>query len=738
MSEEFMQPPFLNKFLPPKEKDDYFFLLEIFPDKIKAAACKIAKEEVDVLATAAKEAGDAWEETTLRIDEALSEVEKIFSQETTVNKVILGLPPEDVQDGKIKEEKLVMIRELCYKLSLTPIGFVEVPLAITYFLQKQEGGPQTLILIREGQRLAVSLIRVGKITNHTVVDRTDNVALDLEKALVSFADVEILPSKILLYDGQAEADLEKTRQTLMNYPWPTRTSFLHFPKIETATKDLDLKAIALAGASEMAQTIEIVKVEEKEKTVVEESGARAENFGFVKNQDIFEETPLVPRVTDESVIGQEVEFVPEETVTTPATKSSLFREKILAKIKLPSFKLPHLSATFRLKTFLGQKAKLLIAAVVGLLLLLSGGAAVALWSFPAAQVKIILESKILEQEAEITLNPKATAVNEAEKEIPGRLFEMEKKGIKKGKTTGKKLVGEPAKGEIVIYNKTANSKTLKKGTVLVSPNNFKFTLDEEVNVASASEGIGNLVFGKQNGRVTAEKIGPEGNLGVGQEFSFADFPTTSYSARNEVAFSGGTSRELSTVARIDQEKLIATLSVELTEQAKKDLQEKLTAGEKLLEGTLTSQVKSKKFNKEVDEEASEIELELSLSFTADGYKEDDLIAVLEKMIISSIPSGFEFRRNEVKMEISEVTKKKDGNLVFKMNFSASLLSKINETDIKKSLTGKTIDEADKMLRSLGNVAGFEVKFERKLPFGLDKNRLPRLSQNIQIETSSRQ
>lgn len=690
-----MPPSILTKFLSKtEEKSDYFFTLEICQDKIKTAACELKQGEVNILGVGAADGGGSWEETTIAVDKALSLVEEKFPPGVKVNKVVLGLPTEYTQDGKIEENKLVSIKELLQKLSLVPLGFVEIPLAIVHLLQIQEGGPQTLILLRAGKELTVSLARVGKITNNLTVARTENIASDLERVITSFSDIEVLPSRILIYDDGS--NLETTRQALMNYPWLTKASFLHFPKIEIAPADLDIKAIAFAGAGETTRVIEVP----------------ATDFGFVKGEDVLEQEPAPP---------------PKPAAPAP--------QIVLPKFALPRLRIPQFFLLGNLKTLLAQKFGLVFLLAALILILVGGGIAAASWYLPRAQVALVLESQTLEQPLEVSLNSKITVVDEANKEIPGLTLEVEEKETKKATTTSKKTVGEPARGELTIYNKTTNNKTFKKGTILLSSNNLKFSLDEEVTVASASESIDNLTFGKQNARLTAANIGPEGNLGVGQEFHFDEFPTSSYTARNEVAFSGGISREISVVGRSDQEKLLATASTELTEQAKKDLNNKLGQGEKLIEKTLSGTITSKKFDKEVDEEATELSLDLAMHFTISLFKEDDLLNLWEKNIVAAIPTGFEFKRSETKIEITDLQKKKDGTWVLKANCSTTLFPKIDTLDIQKNLAGKKLTEVDNYLRNLGNVAGYEIKFSQNLPW--TKNMLPKIAANILIETRSR-
>ncbi len=724
-----MPPSILTKFLPNnQEKKDYFLALEICREKIKTAACEIREGEVEVLATAISNFSGSWDEATTAADEAISQVEAKFPPEIEVNKVVLGLPTEYTSEGKIETEKLSNIRTLLGKLSLTPLGFVEIPLAVINFLQRQEGGPQTLILVRAGEQLDVSLVRIGKITNTASAPRTDNIALDLEKAIASFTGVEILPSRILVFDGH---DLENVKQSLMNHPWVTRASFLHFPKIETAPEDLDIKSVAFAGASEIAQVEEMVGEEKAETAETkEEIPAQSNDFGFVKDEDILEKQPVQRAENLPSVPPPP--FSQEERPVGPTTKKFNFPKIGLA---LPLSKLSNLFV--KLKQGIGgriprsNKIALVGVFVVLAILILGGGAMAASWYFPTAKVNLLLKPQTLEQPMELILNSKATSINEANKEIPAFTVEVDEKETKKATTTGKKTVGEPAKGEVSIYNKTTNSKTLKQGTTILSSNNLKFTLDSDVTIASASESVGSLTFGRQNAKVTASAIGPEGNLGVGQDFHFADFPTTSYSARNDVAFSGGTSREVSVVSKADQEKLLSSATTELTESAKKDLQGKLGAGEKIIEQTISGAVATKKFDKDVNDEAGEVSLDLSMHFTALSFHDNDLLSLLEKNIAPSVPSGFEFKRENVTTQIGEFTKKKDGTLNVTVDFSVNLLPNVNTEEIKKNLLGKSLSEADTYLRSLGNIAGYEINFGRRLPFG--KN-LPRLKQNISIET----
>ena len=343
-------PKFLHK---EKKEKNLFWALEIGENFLKAAACEIENGKIGILGTAAEEYDGNWENAILAADKILSTLEENTLQ--NLDKVILGLPMNYVAEGKIKPEYLTQIKSLCQKLSLIPLGFVEIPLAMANFLKTENNGPESLVLAHLGQKLEVSLIRVGKVTNNTTLERSDNLSLDLENALKSFSDVEVLPSKILIYGGQ---NLETAKQELMSYPWTSRASFLHFPKVEIGEADLDLKSISFAGATEMG--------------TVEGNEGVGESGG---DEKILEEAKTGPEIVEGDNFGfskvEESEKPAENVLVTEEVKEKfkLTKPKFsLPKLTLPKFKLPLLTLpNLRLPLIVLDKKSALILGSLGVL-----------------------------------------------------------------------------------------------------------------------------------------------------------------------------------------------------------------------------------------------------------------------------------------------------------------------------------------------------------------------------------
>lgn len=718
---------FLAKILPLKKEEKEFFLaLQIKSGQVKAAVWEKEEEKITLIALSDVSYSGDWEEVVRAADEAIVEASGGVPQEK-IEKVILGLPQDWASDNKILTPHLTDLKKLCTQLSLKPLGFVVIPEAILNYLKQIEGVPPTALLIGlDGESLTLTLVKAGRIEGSRVVKNEEGVKLPekVEEAVASFG-AEVLPSRIILYDGKWE--LEELKDNLSSHHWSDKLPFLHLPKIEILEKNFDIRALALASGLKMggvvaqeeitteepAQTEE--DTEEPEEEVLE-SVPQKELLGFVKDRDILENE------------GEEEERVleyPQETgekKPLPSLPKTGFKPRLpsLSLPSLPSFDLPQFNFSF-----LGGAAKPLFFLAL-LLVFAAGGAFAAWWYLPKAEVKIWVEAKPMEKEAEITLAQSEGIPGE----VAGVALEVEESASKIAAATGKKTVGDPAKGKIAIYNKTENEKKFPQGTVLLG-GGLKFTLDEEVTVASTA--AFSTSFSSVEGEVTAFEVGPEGNLGGGTNFSFKDFPTSSYFAKTEEGLSGGTSKEVPAVAKADRDKLLEELSAELTRKAKGDLQGKLKGEEKLVEETLTQAVEEKKFDKEVGEEASEVSLTLSVNFKALSYNEGEVRQRFLKILEEATPPGHSLVKEETKIEILGVNKKVKETTV-KMVAKAKFLPKLNLEEIKTNIVGKKKSAAEEYLKNLGGVSQVEILIRFPLPLRLQT--LPHLLQNITLEAIS--
>lgn len=693
------------------ESVEYFVALQIGASSVGAAVFTTKEGKAHIVGSSSEAYSGSWDELISATDSAITKAAHSIHL-SDIKKAVFGFPPTFLEGDKIKKDKLPNLKKLTTELELTPSGFVVIPEAINFFLEEKEGGPQTVVLVGVSkQELIVSLFRGGKLFGQAVVARSEQITKDFEKAFNSFTNVEIFPSKILLYDG---VDIDKIKEELLKYPWADNSKFIHFPKIETLSAEFCLLSVASSAASELSKAI--VGDEENTKTLSLETKS---------SDDINAKTAKKVDASDLGFIKEEDELEKEEenfqVIDSPKRKG--FR-----------LTLPHISLPTIPKLVFFGRSKLLILGIVILGLLFFAGYTFASYSLPKATITLIVDPKLFEQEKAVSISPDIVTPSQATGEIPGKQLETQVALSKTVPATGKKLVGEEAKGTVTIYNKTTSSRTFDKGTK-ISAKNLTFTLDNNIEVPPASETLDGLTYGKAGVSATAAKIGAEGNVTSQTEFVIEDFSTSSYLARNDQAFTGGTSREVNAVSAKDQDDLLNQLTQELKTKAQADLLQKLVNGEKLLNESIVGEVVSRKFSHEAGAETKEVTLTLELKYKALIYQENDFTQLMEKIVQENIPEGFEFVPKETSVDVSSTQASEDQNFRFNARFSARLFPKLDIESIKKEVTGLSLQDLDSYIKQLNAVVGYEIDFDS--PFSFFTSKTPRLSKNISIEVKPR-
>ncbi|TSC87604.1 MAG: Uncharacterized protein G01um10147_582 [Microgenomates group bacterium Gr01-1014_7] len=703
---------------------EYFFALNISNEKLSAALWTIEGRSLKILEEASQ-ACSSLDDLVPTTDKLLDKVLGI--RELNVSKILFGVPSSWLTDGNLKEENLKVLRGLVKELELKPLAYVETAHALVHFLEKQDSIPPTAVLVGfEQNHLIVTVVRAGKLDGVKVVARGDSSGASIEKALLTFTNVETLPSKILLYGSETS----ELKSQLLSYAWMSKLSFLHFPKIEVLQPEMEIKSVCLAGASEIKGDVHYTEHHE-EKTVKkvtaftaaqeegeangkeEKAQEAAENLGFVVG-DVSEqgkETKTEPESESEekpfespSSFGSEL-ALPEEAV--PTSEHKLSKRRFLPKLPKSPVKLAILFG---------------FIAAIGIIL-------VAYLFLLKAEVKVFVEPKVLEKETQVTADPKQKNVDEEAKIIPGQMVEVDVSGTSKAASSGKKQIGDPAKGTVIIYNKTSESKSLSKGTTLTS-SGLKFTLDVSINIASQSASDSGITYGKTNATVTASVVGADSNLPSGSELTVGSPSSSQVSAKAEGNFSGGTSKDVTVVSDEDQKKLLASLASDLRRQARQKLQEKLP-GKKILEEALLEDNVKKSYSKNINDQASEFSLNLTIHYKGTAFEDKDLKLIVGKLVTTQVPEGFELNLEGTETQANVSKLEKDGKLIFLAKFKAKLMPKINKDELVNKIKGKSAKEADKILKGMDNVLGLDIKLTPSLPSILQ--RLPVFGKNIKLE-----
>lgn len=671
---------------------EYFFALNISSEKLTAALWQLNGKQLNILETAS-ETYTSLDNLTATADKLLDSVLGI--KEIEPQKILFGVPSTWLKDENLKDENLKLLRDLVKELELTPMAYVESANAMIHLLDKTDGVPPTAILVGfEKHNLTVTVVRAGKLDGVKVVSRGDSSGADIEKALLVFTAVETLPSKILIYGPDATG----LKSQLLAFPWMSKLSFLHFPRIETLQDDIEIKSVCLAGASELENNIVYMEHAAHHRLVKPSLIPEAqESSGFIVGDVSL----------SESEKGSE-ESISEDNLTED--KDLMVPQEVKEKPK----KKPH----FR---------NIAVLVVISLILLLSLAVYLLL---PKAEIKIFVEPKVVEKDTTVVADPDQKEVDENAKIIPGQIVNTEISGSAKDNASGKKQIGDPAKGTVIIYNKSNESKQLGKGTALTSSNGLKFTLDVSVTIASQSAADSGITYGKTNATATASVVGADGNLASGSELTIGNLSSSQVSAKAEGNFSGGTSKTVTVVSSDDQNRLLASLGSNLKKQAQQKLQE-AQSEKKILEEALNEEILKKSFSKNINDQASEFSLNLTAKYKGTAFEDKDLKLIVSKLVTTDVPEGFELNLadTETQADVSKV--EKDGKLIFLARFKAKLLPKIDEEKVRNQIKGKGVMEAENILKEMENVLGSEIKITPTLPKILQ--RIPILGKNIKIK-----
>lgn len=712
-------------FTKPKETFEYFFALNITQDNVEGAVWGIEGNKLVIINSASHKyetEADLVKAANYALDEALAD----FQPEPV--KVLFGVPDAWLQDDDLKPDFLRLLRKIVKELDVEPMAYVSTTHALSHMLQKNQGGtPLTAILVEVVDPLVVTVVKGGKALGSKIEKRTSDLPNDIEKALASFSDIEVLPSKIVIYGPN---NVEKYKEELVGFSWMAQLPFLHLPKIETLDIGDTLKAVCLAGASELNTHIDyrfgkstydpnaVVSVGAHKASKLLEDNNLEETAGFVagdikQNASGYHPDDQAPRRHPQPLNN---EYTNVYQKSNPLFK---FFAPVLAFLPLSKLSLP------------AKMPKLTIIIPVAILFLL----VLAYVFLPKAKVTVFLDMRILEKDAEVIADPNITAVDEEAKKIPGKTVTAEVDGSLKGEATGKKKVGEAAKGKIIVYNATSRSITLAKGTTMTADKGLKFVLDSEVQIASKSASAADPPSKSGVVDASASDIGPDGNISAGTDLTVGNYGKSDVVAKVETAFSGGVSKDVTVVSSDDQKRLLAALTSELRKKAQDDIQGSLEGGMKVLSEGLTEQIISQAYSKKVGDQATEFTLDLRAKYSGTAYNENDLKTIVSKLVETNVPEGYELDLSQTETQADVAKIEKDGRLIFAAKFRAKLMPKINQDQIRKDLAFKTPAEVVEKVRSIENVIGSNIEITPSLPGPLQ--RLPILPQNITVEITAK-
>jgi hypothetical protein len=535
--------------------------------------------------------------------------------------------------------------------------------------------------------------------------------------------------------SQSEEQTEK--ETSLNEEIPSKRARHH----EAAPEDEEPEEKdeeSEASEEEPTNDADGEKTEKKEA----ESTISGDNFGFVTDDDITKSHPQ--RDLPEPARNRLSEAMAGGEKPTHHTAATSFRVNLdqeenlegresdnlrepkhtranplafLPMIKLPTLSMPALSGR--------KKFMLPIGILIGLLLFVFG---ISAYFNNSVQAHILLSVKpeIVTQDTTVTFS--GTSGNDFSKKIiAAKPLETTVEGTMTIDTTGKKDVGNKAKGTVTVYNNANSSVKLENGSAIKSSNGVTFLLDKEVTISSAS---GDIFSGTKPGTadvaVSAKDIGTEGNLPSGTKFTVGS--NSSLAAKNDSAFSGGSKKQVQVISKNDVAKLRAELPKSLEGKAKEAIAQKAGDDETVLPFISVVSLDKAKFDNDVDDEAKKVTLTASVKFEALAY-ENHAINTFAKSLLKEKYSQ-DISDKSIKYAITSPEENKD-SVAAKLGIEAGLLPDIDTADVVSKVEKMSLKDAKSFLSGLAQVSDSKITFSPNIP--LLPSLLPSLPDHISVE-----
>lgn len=743
-----MRLPFLPK-LAKKNNYSYFLVLILRDEKANAVIFEELNGKIRTIGRHEEYFKDSINNVEIEelldvLDKTISTAEESLPPNIETQKTILGVKADWTEDNKIKKNHLSKLKQVCDELGLTPIGFLVVPEAISHLLQKQEGAPVSAILAEIGKKSAsVSVIKAGKIMETKSSEIHQSPSFTVDALLKNLILSEILPSRIIVFNGE-----EDFSQEFISHQWSKSLPFLHLPQIVNLPLGFDAKAVLFGAAVQMGFEVlekdipqpsisrrkveesieapEVVKEEEAEK-IKEEN-----DFGFIANEDIAKNSP--PSVKEEVGNIAEITQHPLEQTKTPVIN---FLSKLSGLITLaqPIFiKIFEGIKKIDIKRFIPKRStsvggkKIFIFIIPLILIIIYFLIHIFLTS---ATVVLSIKPKVINQTESVTFS--STVDKSTDNTIAAKDLSVTQEGVTSTSTTGKKEVGEKAKGTVTVFNISDTTETFPQGTVIISSNQLEFTLLDKVTVASGSgDAISGKTPGKANVNAQASKSGTEYNLPSNTKFSIGN--DSSIAAKNDNPFSGGTKKEITVVAKEDVNKLLTELPKKLEQKAMEEFKKTLPSETALLPVFIKNNVTKKNFDKDIGDQSNQLVLTGTVNYQALSYNRNDLSSFAKKIIQKGTSKDLIANDKDIKIDIKNIDKKNGNEVSADLDIKGILLPNINSQDLINKIKGLSIKDVTALLTKIPGVSKVNISIFPNLPFF--KKSLPNIFRNIKILTNN--
>jgi len=624
--------------------------------------------------------------------------------ESTLSKTIFFLHSWmiDTESAEIKDPYKGIIKKIAKELKLDPMGYIDVQEALVEYLRSKTLQDTITIEVNK-TKWGVAIFHEGKQIFSQYTARTDSPGDDIQSILQSLPRHIHLPSSIHVF-GHEDMDLVRTE--LEAFDWEPHV-FLQKPSLDVISQSELHSLLVKIVSQEVISQDEISNAPvdplvTTDQVTVGEVVQSEDEFRSVVGGDVRAKQPII---SEPSILPSEV------TRIEPPSRSR-------SRFALPSFSLS-------LPGKLTGKKPILVGALAGIVLF----SLFAIYEYFFHTIEITVYPKVQAFQKSFDLTP-SVITGESPSEFAVILRETSKEYEESIATTGKRDVGEKAKGTVEVLNFDSDQKTFAKGTVL-RKGDLEFLLDNELKVASSSglTSEGNKVPGKQKGSVTAKEIGPTSNITKATVLSVGSLSQTLAVAIADSAFTGGTKKEVQTIARVDMDKLKKSVEEKASAIDTNVLGAQISMNEQLLSDLTDISLGKTTYSGQVGDEAKQLKIKAESTVSYFTYDQELLKKELLTLVQKELSEGIEVEEDiSFSIDAAKIdTKDKLANLV--ADVDAKTYKKIALEEIRKQSVRTSFSGLPAKLTASQELA--EVKVKSSSPFSLWT---PLFEKNITVTT----
>ncbi|GIW63054.1 MAG: hypothetical protein KatS3mg090_0880 [Patescibacteria group bacterium] len=641
------------------------------------------------------------------LESVLDEIKENFKDRP--NKIVFFLTSFfiDKDSSKIKKVYLKEFSDICKKLSLKILGYIETQEAIVKkFLQS---GQKTAVFVEiDSSRAFANLIENNKVSysvfNLFVADKLTNV----KDSVVNVLPDQPKLDKIIIADY---LDLPKLDQDLVELDWQNVLKLNDKPEVEMVKFDqlnqilVDLFCAEITGSNLASSSQEDPEVFEKTsysytaESTVTENQSEADNyeysapnlpFGFSETDDINTD---YKKETEQDYINLNFEEQRADSLQTN-TRNRFWSGLSLSMFRL---KLPD----FRVK-----------------------GPVFAIIIFVLGFLVVFFVNELYFHRLVISVEPQTSEIKVEQSLTADELNDLiayETKTFSltdKTATSGTESVGEKAKGEITVYNFSTQQFSLDKGSkISINGKVFVTDLALKLDPAEETEVDGSVVKKPAVGTVgiTAEQIGSDYNLSYSDKIKLGDLNTDLYYAKLTKATSGGSQEELSTVAKSDLDKLKESV----LEKTKEQLSSEELSFDKTKYFYISDlnqyQITKAEFDKEVNEVADSVSVSAEVEAKLALLDKEKVLKLIEPKLQSQLETNFKYASDD--LEITYKKESSDDTVKYNFAITANTRYNLDKSRLSALVVWKPKTEVVDLLKKEPGVANVAIIEDKTLiPF----------------------